>query len=361
MEFSLFALPTYYRDTDGPVGAYYRRLIDFLVSAEELGYDGIWSNEHHFHPYGGLVPAPAVLLSALAQRTKRMRLGTSVVVLPLHSPIEVAEQLAMVDNMSGGRVELGIGRGFVPFDYQTLKIPMSEGQERTLESLEVILKAWSGEPFSHHGKYFNYDNVEVWPPPEQKPHPKVWIACSASQESFELAGRSGYNLLTVSSLRSIETIADNAKYYHDAWTAAGHDPAGYKYNTHYQIVLDEDRARARETATQAIHRYAQLLKESTTLMTAPGSRPPSPLEDFDVDRWLEEGRILVGTPDDVVPILQRAEAALGITGIDGTFLFGGIPFETAERSLRLFAEEVIPRMQKAKAPINGQSRTPVHS
>src|SRR5439155_10902910 len=195
MQFSLFALPTYYKESDGPLGAYYRRLVDFLVSAEDLGYDAVWANEHHFHPYGGLIPSPAVLLSAVAQRTKRMRLGTSVVVLPLHNPIEVAEQLAMVDVMSGGRVDLGVGRGFVAFDYQTMGIPMKEGQERTLESLEVILKAWSGEPFTHHGKYFHYDNIEVWPRPQQRPHPPIWIACSTNPESFEFAGRNGYNLL----------------------------------------------------------------------------------------------------------------------------------------------------------------------
>src|SRR5437763_7475595 len=143
LEFAVFALPTFFPERDGPQGPYMRKFVDFLVSAEDLGYDGIWANEHHFHPYGGLIPSPAVLLSAVAQRTSRMRLGTSVVVLPLHHPLEIAEQLAMVDNMSGGRVDLGIGRGFVPFDYHMWNIPMGEGQARTQESLEVIIKAWS--------------------------------------------------------------------------------------------------------------------------------------------------------------------------------------------------------------------------
>jgi natural product biosynthesis luciferase-like monooxygenase protein len=346
MQFSLFALPTYYRESDGPLGPYYRRLVDFLVSAEELGYDGIWSNEHHFHPYGGLIPSPAVMLSAVAQRTKRVRLGTSVVVLPLHHPLEIAEQLAMVDNMSGGRVDLGIGRGFVPFDYHMWNIPMGEGQERTLESLEVIIKAWSGKPFSHHGKYFSFENVEVWPLPEQKPHPPIWIAASNNPESFASAGRNGYNLLTVSSVKPMSALADMVQHYHEAWKAAGHDPAGYKYNTHYQIVVDEDPERARRVVAEAIPRYTSLLTEATSLYTAPGQAPRvSPLADFSVDSWIEQGRILCGTPDDVVATLQRAERELGITGVDGAFYFGGMPFETAERSLRLFAEHVIPRLR----------------
>ena len=354
MDFSLFALPTYYRETDGPLGLYYRRLVDFLASSEDLGYDGIWANEHHFHPYGGLVPSPAVLLSALAQRTKRVRLGTSVVVLPLQLPLEIAEQLAMVDLMSGGRVELGVGRGFVPFDYRTAGIPMEEGQERTLESLEVILKAWSGGPFSHHGKYFHYDQVEVWPPPEQRPHPGVWIACSSHPESFAWAGTMGYYLLTVSSLRPIEQVAAMAQHYHAAWAASGRDPLGYKYATHYQIVVDEDRARARQIAADAIRRYFGLLRESTALFSSSANRPtmPDPMADFSIERWIEEGRILCGTPYDVVQTLQRAQRELGLTGVDGTYLFGGISFETAERSLRLFAQEVIPRMRRAEADVS---------
>jgi natural product biosynthesis luciferase-like monooxygenase protein len=351
MEFSLFALPTYFRETDGPVGPYYRRLIDFLVSAEELGYDGIWANEHHFHPYGGLVPSPAVFLSAIAQRTTRVRLGTSVVVLPLHQPIEVAEQLAMVDNMSGGRVELGVGRGFVPFDYQTLGIPMAEGQERTLESLEIILKAWSGKPFSHQGKYFSYTNVEVWPPPEQRPHPPVWLACSSNPESFAWTGAQGYNLLTVSSLRPMEWLADMVQHYRAAWSAAGRTPAASRYATHFQVVVDEDRRRAYQIATEALPRYFGLLEQSIKLFTGGGGRPPmpDPMENFSIERWVDEGRILCGTPDDIVPVLKRAESELGITGVDGAFYFGGMPFAAAERSLRLFAEEVIPRMRGARS------------
>src|SRR6266542_2446042 len=180
LDFAVFALPTFFPERDGPQGPYMRKFVDFLASAEDLGYDGVWANEHHFHPYGGFIPSPPVMLSALAQRTKRVRLGTSIMVLPLHHPHEMAEQLAMVDLMSGGRLELGIGRGFVTHDYEKLKIPVDEGQERTVESLDVILKAWSRKPFSHAGKYYSYDNIEVWPFPEQEPHPPIWMAATTN-------------------------------------------------------------------------------------------------------------------------------------------------------------------------------------
>ncbi|MEA2642857.1 MAG: hypothetical protein QOF51_4251 [Chloroflexota bacterium] len=389
MEFSLFALPTYYPEAYGPLGPFYRRLIDFLVSAEELGYDGIWANEHHFHAYGGMIPSPAVLLSALAQRTTRVHLGTSVVVLPLHHPIEVAEQLAMVDLMSGGRLELGVGRGFVPFDYQTLGFTMQEGQDRTKESLEIIVKAFAGEPFRYHGEHFTFDEVQVWPRPERALDGRVWIACSGSPDSFAWTGAMGYNLLTVSSLRPMTELAELVKGYRAALPAAvpttvlasgpvagstsgsasglasglvsgsssdlasgatsGHPSARARYATHFQIVVDEDRARARKIASDAILNYFRLHGEALALSPVTANRP-SPAAGFDIDRWVDEGRILAGTPDDVVATMQRARDELGITGMDGTFLFGGIPFETAERSLRLFAEEVIPHL-RAPEPV----------
>jgi alkanesulfonate monooxygenase SsuD/methylene tetrahydromethanopterin reductase-like flavin-dependent oxidoreductase (luciferase family) len=242
----------------------------------------------------------------------------------------------------------------VPFDYHMWNVPMGEGQERTLEALEVILKAWSRKPFTHHGKHFDFDNVEVWPHPEQMPHPPIWVAASSSPESFTFAGERGYNLLTVSSLKPVEQIGALVRNYHEAWRAAGHDPAGYKYNTHYQIVVDEDRERARQVVREAIPRYTAHLRAATSLFVDPERGPYQiPLGDFSVEKWIDEGRILVGTPDDVVATLQRAEKELGITGVDGAFYFGGMPFEVAERSLRMFAEHVIPRLRTPAAATAG--------
>src|SRR5579859_404106 len=155
MRFGHFCLPTYYPDVDGSVGDFMRRWVDFLAHSEELGFDELWCNEHHFSPYGGILPSPPMLLAALSQRTQRVRLGTSIMVLPLHNPIEIAEQFAMVDLMSGGRVSLGVGRGFVTRDYEEFGIPVEEGQSRTTEGLEVILKAWSEGPLTHHGQHFH--------------------------------------------------------------------------------------------------------------------------------------------------------------------------------------------------------------
>jgi natural product biosynthesis luciferase-like monooxygenase protein len=360
MEFAVFALPTYYADRDGDQRTFMHRTIDFLVLAEALGFDSVWANEHHFHPFGGMIPAPAVMLAALSQRTSRVRLGTSVAVLPLHNPLEIAEQFAMVDLMSGGRLEFGAGRGFVAYDFEVHGVPIEEGQDRMLESLDIIVKAWSGEKFSHHGKFFHYEGVEIWPRPAQRPHPPVWIAATANPSSFETVGRRGHDLLSVAYLRPMEDLGRLTKIYRDARAAAGFDMPSTRIATHYQVVISEDRAEARQLAHDALVRYMQLSiiaqSNAKSFVIRPESRALAERgEGVDIDKLVAEGRVLAGTPDDVVAILERARTEIGLTSVDCTFTFGGLTQEQAERSMRLMAAEVFPRLRQ---PTAAASATP---
>jgi alkanesulfonate monooxygenase SsuD/methylene tetrahydromethanopterin reductase-like flavin-dependent oxidoreductase (luciferase family) len=185
MKFAAYAMPSYSDEFGLTQSQFLSATLDHLVAAEDLGFDSVWVNEHHFHRYGGMMPALPTMLAALSQRTSRVRLGTSVVVLPLHNPLQVAEQLAMVDLLSGGRLEFGIGRGFVAHDYEVLGVSYRDAQARLTESLHVILEAWTGEAFTHHGAYFQFPEVEVWPRPEQRPHPPIWDACVLDGQRFD--------------------------------------------------------------------------------------------------------------------------------------------------------------------------------
>jgi alkanesulfonate monooxygenase SsuD/methylene tetrahydromethanopterin reductase-like flavin-dependent oxidoreductase (luciferase family) len=251
--------------------------------------------------------------------------------------------------MSGGRLELGVGRGFVAHDYEKLGIPVDEGQERTVEALDVILKAWSREPFSHHGKYYDYDNIEVWPFPEQEPRPPVWMAATTNPSSFETVGALGLDLLTVAYLRPLTDLAASVDLFRAGLRNAGHGEAGRRIGIHYQVVISEDGAEARRIAKEALDRYAQqlmALHAKAAVPVAPRPELRKVAEGLTIERAVDEGRILAGTPDDCVRVIEQAREIVGITNVDCTFTFGSIDLETAERSMRLFATDVIPRLRE---------------
>jgi len=350
MKFGHFCLPTYFADVDGTVGEFTRRFVDFLVESEALGFDSLWANEHHFDAYGGIIPSPPIMLSALAQRTQRVRLGSSIIVLPLHNPIEIAEQMAMIDLMSNGRVELGVGRGFVAYDYDRLGVSLEGAQERLKDGLELILKAWAGGSFNHRGPYYRYENLEVWPRPEQRPHPPVWLSCGGTPASFEWAGRQGYKIMTVA-YRGVEPLIKLNRLYRESWIGAGHNPNAYDISAHYQVVLAKDGREAKSIAQQALRRYIGATTHTTDRVRADSERTANAIHDkvvrevLDLDRMVKECRVVAGTPEEAVELLDRACDLMGVTQVDCTFYFGGIAFEHAQRSQRLFASEVIPKLR----------------
>ncbi len=347
MKFAAYAMPSYSAEFGLTQGEFLHATLEHLVAAERLGFDSVWVNEHHFHQYGGMMPALPTMLAAVSQRTSRVRLGTSVVVLPLHHPIAVAEQLAMVDLLSGGRLDFGIGRGFVAHDYEVLGVDYADAQQRLMEALEVILRAWTTAPFSHHGTYYDFAELEVWPRPQQRPHPPIWVACSRTPRSFEWVGARGYNLLTIGYVLPVSTLADLTHIYLDAHAAAGHrsPPA---IATHYHTVVAEDRREARRIAEDALREHVRLNRESRSLAKFEAAATAEPVS---VERLVDEGRLIAGDPVDCAATLRRLSAETGATEAHCLFQFGNIPFSVANRSMSLFAQEVMPRLRPVASPV----------
>jgi natural product biosynthesis luciferase-like monooxygenase protein len=341
MKFAAYAMPSYDESFGLTQGEFLRRTLEQLVSAEALGYDSVWVNEHHFHRYGGMMPSLPVMLTAIAQRTTRVRLGTSVVVLPLHHPLQVAEQMAMLDLLSDGRVEFGVGRGFVAHDYEVMGVDYSDAQDRLKESLSVIRRAWTGEPFTHHSAYYNFDEVQVWPRPEQQPHPPIWLAASNTPASFEFAAAQGFNVMTIGYTKPIQATAALTRIYRDAWATAGHS-RDYALATHYHVVVAEERAEARRIAEAGLAEHVRLNQLSRSLAkVTQGGPAQAPLP---IDQLIDEGRLIAGDPDDCVRLLRAVGAEVGTTETHCLFQFGNIDFDMAQRSLELFAREVMPRL-----------------
>src|SRR5271156_4012961 len=207
MLFGLFGSPTARRsgpDADSRLG--YKRFIDYNIEAEALGYHSTFLVEHHFTGTGQ-VSASLSLLTWLAAKTRTLRLGTAVLVLPWHNPVLLAEQAATIDLLSGGRLDFGVGKGYRPNEFAGFCIPIEEADARFSECLDVIVKSWTAKQrFSHHGKYWNFADIIVEPPTAQKPHPPIWTGAGSRPSIGEVAER-GYNLL-LDQFASLEAIGE---------------------------------------------------------------------------------------------------------------------------------------------------------
>src|SRR5579871_4128524 len=194
MRFHMHLLPTYFPDVDPPFNVFYQQILEQVALAEELGWECFWFTEHHFKLYGGPEPNPAVFLAAAAARTSRIHLGSAVSILPLHHPIQIAEDYAMVDVLSDGRLEFGIGLGNTPGDFSIFGVPREEARARFEEAGEIIARAWAQPAFSYQGAFWEFEDVSVLPRPVQQPRPAIWVA-GHSPESLGWAGRHGFNIM----------------------------------------------------------------------------------------------------------------------------------------------------------------------
>jgi natural product biosynthesis luciferase-like monooxygenase protein len=355
MQVGVFQLPTYVPERDGSHQTVLNRIVEDAVLAEALGFDSFWATEHHFEYFGGMLSAPQLVLAAVAARTQRIRLGISIALLPLHNPLQVAEEWATLDLLSGGRVEFGFGRGFSQWEFHNFGVDMDASRSMTFEALEVILTAWTHERFSHAGRHFRYDDLEVLPRPLQQPHPPIWVAATTTADTFAWAGQHGHNLMIVPFLNNPAVLREKLAIYHVALAAAGHAPGSTQIfaNLHSYVAPTRDQAKADAEAAlnrylaraQAYHRRGQALGKPLPPSYADY---PSLRENFAGMSWDElvaQGKLIVGSPDDCVRALQRVQADYGVSHFGGTFYFGGLSQQQVHASMRLFAEHVAPALR----------------
>ena len=310
-----------------------------IEAAEELGIQSVWLAEVHFSP-NSVLSSPMIVASSVATRTRRIRLGLAVQVLPLANPLRVAEEAATVDHISQGRFEFGIGRSGLTRYYQGYNVDYSESEARFYESLEVIKRAWGESPFSYAGKHYHFENVEVVPKPYQKPHPPFRVAV-ASEDTFSKVGRMGHPIF-VSTTTPMPELIERLCLYREARREAG--------RTGPDDVVLRIPAYVAESAANA---YAEP-EGSTMYMTAYSARQIGSAPTEEVAERLERMRtvtydelqrekVMYGTPEAVVERLQEYKETLGISGVVLEMNYGGqIPFDRVLNSIRLLVDRVIP-------------------
>jgi natural product biosynthesis luciferase-like monooxygenase protein len=323
-----------------------------LRAAEDLGFDSVWPAEHHFSEYGYCV-STGLMLAALAPLTKRIRLGTGIVILPFHNPIRVAEEFALLDLMSDGRVDFGVGRGYQPHEFRGYGVDQTKSRGIFNEAIEVILQAWTRDRVDYSGLHFDIHDVAVRPKPLQKPHPPVWMA-ALSPESFVQAGRMGFNLLCTPVFGFAgKTALENLQAYREALRQAGHDPATRQIAALCMIYVGRSAEEATRDFCDPVIWYYRTF--SKYIAPPPGEAAIKTYEPYVGVRDLaasvtweqlqQAGAVICGTPEDAVARITELREALGFTTLLCWTRLGGLDQRKVLSSMELMQARVIPNFK----------------
>jgi alkanesulfonate monooxygenase SsuD/methylene tetrahydromethanopterin reductase-like flavin-dependent oxidoreductase (luciferase family) len=351
MKFGLLYIPDYYPDLHKSASHYYGEMMEQIQYEEELGFDGVFFAEHYVGGYA--FPSPPVFATAVAQRTKRIRLGTGVTLLPLTNPIRTAEEYAMLDVLSEGRLDFGVGRGVLKAEYELFDIDEAESQGRFHESMEIILQAWTQESVSYEGKYYKIRDVTALPKPVQKPFPPIWAACAVTPESFMWAGQKGFHpMLVPFAYPRHEDLQAKLNLYWSALKEAGHDTGAREILGVYHLYVaetdEEAHASARNHFTQYWRFFAGLDRKAAWQSADYKEYQGGLSKLFGTATYedLDKGDcVIFGSPERCVQRLKRAQADYGLTYPIFEVNFGGFAHDKAMKSLELFAKHVMPHLK----------------
>jgi alkanesulfonate monooxygenase SsuD/methylene tetrahydromethanopterin reductase-like flavin-dependent oxidoreductase (luciferase family) len=311
-----------------------------MLAAEGLGFDAVWLAEIHFQKERSVLSSPLVVAATIAARTRRVKIGIAVQVLPLAHPLHLAEDVATLDHLSKGRLDLGVGRSGLPGHYTGFNIPYEESRERFQETLDILRKAWTEERFTYEGKYFRFRDVCVVPKPYQKPHPPLRFAAT-TRETYPAIGRLGQPLFIAVRTTTISDVTRFIAGYHEGWREAGHPGRGDVALIVPVYVADTDHRARDEAQASTVHFFRSIAE---ALAKGPRKDEAERLGRMSYDEILGELAIY-GSPESVTERLLALREALGYSTLAVWMNVGGrIPHERVLGSMRLFAERVIPRL-----------------
>jgi alkanesulfonate monooxygenase SsuD/methylene tetrahydromethanopterin reductase-like flavin-dependent oxidoreductase (luciferase family) len=356
MQFDLFyevASPPQLGKTEAQT---YDDVLAEIALADMLGFRRAWLVEHHFMRGYSHASKPELLLAALSQRTRNIRLGHAVIPLPLHHPVHIAERIATLDVLTGGRVEIGIGRGVSPLEYSVFGTPIADSRTLVEESLAILRKSFRPGPVSYHGRHFHLDALDLVPRVVQRPHPPLWTA-AVSPETFPWAAARNLGVLA-GPFKPWFMVKEDLRTYRDAWRGPGAPRTGMTLG----VLCLTDRKRAHAIAEPAFKWfYGELLRTTLPLLEKlyPSYEQIHELGRFrqlmklGIDFGLADfaGLTVVGNPDDCIGKLQKY-AASGVSNILCAFGGGAVDSSIVRESMTLFAREVIPAFQNSAAAEN---------
>ena len=331
------------------------RELEQVEWTEELGFDEVWFTEHHFIDYG-LSVDPSSLAAAAASRTRRVRIGLAAAILPFHHPLRLAEQMALVDIISNGRLDVGVGRGNRPAEFAGYRIPQIESRDRFEETVEILRLAWTQERFSFHGRFFDFDDVRIIPKPLQQPHPPIYQVC-VSKDGIENTALRGWPMLNSVLTGPVDQLVANRDTYVATLEKSGRSPADIaallaRWGVSRQIYVADTDAQALAEARSAEMWYQESFRrfvvperiEDAHPSLQPGFRAMA--EKLGKVTWddLVRETLAFGSPDTVARHIEHMRD-LGVGQVLCWMNFGGLPQDRIRRSMELFAREVMPRFR----------------
>lgn len=341
MKFALFLLG--HSADRAPAAQVYGELLEQAKLADDLGFEAVWLAEHHFSSYG-YNPSPLMTAVKVADVTQRVRVGTAVVVLPLHHPLNVAEQIAQADQLTGGRLEVGFGSGYQEYEFSRLGTPLSEKGERFSEGLNIVRRALTEGTISHQGKYWSFPETTLFPEPLQRPAPPLWVAVQRP-EAIAWAVREGYKCISGGSSAPSDRLQANWASFRDGVNAAGKPwPQEFAIQAQVYVSDSEEDARAQlhhaiwhVRMTGALHDNTQVVKAGR-IVEEP--RVGEPSLDALYDRY-----VFFGTPERVCERLDGLLQDTGVTYMNCVMAVGRLEHAKVMRSMELFATKVAPRFK----------------
>jgi alkanesulfonate monooxygenase SsuD/methylene tetrahydromethanopterin reductase-like flavin-dependent oxidoreductase (luciferase family) len=330
-------------------GEAFDEALEQVDAAERLGLDVMWLAELHFEPRRSVLSAPLSIASAIAARTRQMKIGIAVQVLPLCHPLRLAEEAATVDQLSHGRLIFGVGRSGVAQTYEAYGVSYAESRDRFREILDIIERAWTKPSFSYEGKYHRFKDVAVVPKPYQKPLPPIRIAAS-TPDTFPAIGRRGAAIFASVRHTAWSDLAKQIQSYHEAWEEAGHPGRGQVFvSAPAYLAQTEERARSepKDSIMHFYHEQANLLEGAAKLVdpetAARRMRRVDQLRNLDYDEAVRTNA-LIGTPAMIAKQLSMLRQEIGLSGILAELNCGGlIPHQKVLTAMQLLCREVKPR------------------
>jgi len=351
MKFGINFFPSF-RPEDSTTADYYGQCLRLAERADALGYSSIKTVEHSFFDYGGHSPNPCVFLSAIAARTKHIRLITGAVIPAFHHPAHLGGDLAMLDNMSRGRLDAGFGRAFLPKEFEVYGVPMEESRARFEEAIGMIRRLWTEERVTMKGRFWNLEDVRLMPRVAQKPHPPIWIAAISTEESFLYAAKNGFHLMIVPYAGKPGLLQEFVKLYRKTWAESGHKPGAEQVQVAQFCYVAETSRDAQNGFERICRRYLETFADACTAWQGKSSDQYPGYEKMVAsiiattpEKIVANGGAFVGTPDEVTEQVRACAAAFGRIEPSMQINFGGSSDQEAFRTLELFGSQVMPRFR----------------